>query len=112
MCADCKVRVGGLLNIRTWVLLLAWAGTAFGQLDSDTVTITTTRYVTTKPDQFVLTIYAYAPATYGLDDVLRVLDGSGITAADFSDVSRYNGFSGQPESISGWRFQLFGVCNQ
>ena len=82
--------------MKRWsILLLALAPAAFAQLDSDTVTITVSRQITYKPDQFVLNISAIAPVSLVLDDVVAGLEGTGITAAQFVNVSQsYQVFTG------------------
>src|SRR5579862_2598794 len=63
------------------------ASMLFAQLESNTVTVTATRTVTVQPDQVVFTVSVLSPPTASIDDVLAMLQGSGITASQFSGVS-------------------------
>lgn len=60
---------------------------AFGQLDSYSVTITASRNVTQQPDQVIFEVSVTTSGMAGLDDVVAVLQGSGITAADFTGIN-------------------------
>ena len=68
-------------------LLLLTAATAFAQLDDSTITVTATRRVTLQPDQMAFYITVNAPEGAGLDDVLAMLPGTGITSANLTGVS-------------------------
>lgn len=73
--------------MRTIILFLAAASAAFGQLDSDVVTITATRQLNIQPDQVSLTVYMITDPGQTLDNVLAALQGTKITAADLSNVT-------------------------
>ncbi|HEX5227364.1 MAG TPA: SIMPL domain-containing protein [Bryobacteraceae bacterium] len=91
---------------------------AFGQLDSNSITVTATNNVALQPDQAVFAVSVTSPLTAGLDDVLAALAGSGITAANFSGVSTQSTISiiGNPGLLPGtlpapmltWTFTLTG----
>jgi uncharacterized protein YggE len=59
----------------------------FGQLDSNSVTVTANRNVNLQPDQVLFAVYVTTPFTASLDDVLAAVKGVGITSANFSGVS-------------------------
>jgi uncharacterized protein YggE len=60
---------------------------AFGQLDSNSITVGASNNSTLQPDQAVFAVGVQSPTTTGLDDVITALQGSGITAANFASVS-------------------------
>jgi len=74
-----------------------------------TVAVTASRNSTVAPDLGVFTVQLYSPATASLDDVLAVLQGSGITAANFNSVnttSLYNTIGRQNQDLLDWSFTL------
>ena len=73
--------------LRLSSLLLLSCFVLFGELDSNTITIRSSRFVTVPPDQVVFNVTVNAPQTAGLDDVLAALRGSGVTAADLTNIS-------------------------
>jgi uncharacterized protein YggE len=97
-----------------FVLLLAcWCSLAFGQLESNSITVSTSNTPTLQPDQAVFSVTVTSPQTTGLDDVLTALQGSGITAANFTGVSTQQiysvlGSSGTstPPPMLTWLFSL------
>ncbi len=70
----------------TIALLLAAASVVLGQLESDTLTIQASRSVNLQPDQAVLYVTVNSSLSMSLDETLAALQGSGITAASFSNV--------------------------
>ena len=82
------------------VLLLAVESLAFGQLDSDTLTVTASRSYTPQHDQIVFRIYVTRPVSAGLDEAAASLKSAGITAATFSSVY-------SPDNLTlAWLFNL------
>jgi len=81
-------------------ILLVACASAFGQLQTDTITITATRQVSLLPDQIVFNVQVVAPESAGLDDVVAQVAGVGISAANLTGVSSYgnDGFA--------WNFTL------
>lgn len=67
------------------ILLLA-AAPVFGQLPSNTVTVTATRTLALQPDQVLLSLSVTAPPTGTLDQIAGALAGVGITATDLNGV--------------------------
>lgn len=56
---------------------------AFGQIDSNTITVTASRNTNLQPDQVVFSVDVISGADASMDDVIAALAGSGITAANF-----------------------------
>ena len=63
------------------------ASLLFGQLDSNSVTVTASRSTNVQPDQVLFAVYVTSRLSTSLDDVLAALKTSGITIANFSGVS-------------------------
>jgi hypothetical protein len=75
-----------------WVLApLLFGSVAFGQLDSNSITVSASRNASVQPDQAVFAVSVQAGIGTSLDDVVAALLGSGITGANFS------GFGTQPQ---------------
>lgn len=68
-------------------VLLSFCPLAFGQLDSNSITVSASTNVSLQPDQAIFGISVQASLSTGLDDVLAALQSAGITAANFSGVS-------------------------
>src|SRR5258708_2368544 len=68
------------------ILLATVESLAFGQLDSDTLTVSVSQSVNLQPDQIVFGITQIAPPDRSLNEVLATLKAAGITAANFSTV--------------------------
>jgi uncharacterized protein YggE len=60
---------------------------AFGQVESNTVTVTANQIVNLQPDQVLFAVSVTTPIDASLDDVLAALKGSAITIANFSGVN-------------------------
>ncbi len=60
---------------------------AFGQIGSDSITVSASDNTSLQPDQAVYGITVQSGVNTGLDDVLAALQGSGITIANFSGVT-------------------------
>jgi uncharacterized protein YggE len=69
------------------LLPLLFCSLAFGQLDSNSITVSVSNNATLQPDQVVFSVSVGSTINSGLDDVLAALQGSGITAANLSGVS-------------------------
>src|SRR5260370_9045761 len=71
-------------------LPLAIIPLAFGQLDSNSITVTASRNIAPgQPDQTVLSVQVSSGLDTSLDDVLGALQGSGITVANFSGLNSF-----------------------
>jgi hypothetical protein len=75
-----------MLRSASILLFVSCCSVAFGQIDSNSVTVSASTSATLQPDQAVFGITVQSPLTTGFDDVLAALQGSGITAANFSGV--------------------------
>jgi hypothetical protein len=62
------------------------ASLAFGQLESNSVTVTASQSLNLQPDQVLFGVYVTASINSSLEDVLAALKGSGITIANLSGV--------------------------
>ena len=67
-------------------MLFLCAPLAFGQLDSNSVTVTASRSTTQQPDQVVFAVVVQSGLGTSLDDVVAALRSLGITAANLSGV--------------------------
>jgi hypothetical protein len=79
---------------------------AFGQLDSNSVTVTVSRSVSLQPDQALFGVFIDASPTTSLDDILAALQGAGITITNFSGVSTISSPPPQGPTILEWTFGL------
>jgi uncharacterized protein YggE len=69
------------------VSFLMSAPLMFGQLDSNSITVSASRSTALQADQAVFTVDVQAALNTGLDDVLGALAGSGITLVNFNGVN-------------------------
>jgi uncharacterized protein YggE len=94
--------------------LVSFCPLAFGQLDSNSITVSVSNNATLQPDQAVFSVTVQSSISSSLDDVLAALQGSGITAANFTGVSTQGQsiaiLSAGPPPIPvptlGWMFSL------
>jgi hypothetical protein len=77
--------------------IVKFASPVSGQSDQNALTVTATRAINVQPDQASFSVEVKSTGLTGLDEIVGVLEGSGITAADLSSVY------GFPPS---WRFTL------
>jgi uncharacterized protein YggE len=86
---------------------LLFCSMAFGQLDSNSITVTASNNANLQPDQAIFSVSVQSGFNTGLDDVIAALQGSGITTANFSQlgtVQNYN--NGASTSSLQWYFIL------
>jgi uncharacterized protein YggE len=69
------------------LILVSFCSHAFGQLDSNSITVSASNTDNLQPDQAIFSVSVQAGGTTSFDDVLTALQGSGITAANFSSVN-------------------------
>jgi uncharacterized protein YggE len=69
------------------LLPLLFCSLAFGQLDSNSITVSASNNAAVQPDQAIFAVTVQSGMTTGLDEVLTALQGSGITAANFSSLN-------------------------
>ncbi len=74
------------------ILPFLFCSLAFGQIGSDSITVSASNNTSLQPDQAVFGITVQSGVSTGLDDVLAALQGSGITIANFSGVTTLGQF--------------------
>jgi len=89
-------------NVWLIALSLAGASLAFGQLETDTITIQASRSVNLAPDQVSFYVSVTADPTSSLDQIVAALSGSGITASNLSSLYGANDNRGSLQ----WSFTL------
>jgi hypothetical protein len=89
-------------NVWLTALLLASASLAFGQLETDTITIQASRFVSPAPDQVSFYITVSADPTSSLDQIVAALSGLGIKASSLSSMYGPNDNRGSLQ----WSFTL------
>jgi hypothetical protein len=98
--------------MRTFPLILALvlsSSLAFGQLDSNSITVTAFRSgASGPPDQALFGVVVTSGLDTSLDAVIALLQGTGITAANLQSLdesSLYNGSGPVTETLN-WRFSF------
>jgi uncharacterized protein YggE len=93
---------------RNFILLtLISTGLALAQTTPNSITVTATRTVTAQPDQVVFQLSVTSPLTAGRDDVIAALQGTGITAANFTSMYTNQQYvNGQYLTALQWNFNL------
>ena len=92
-----------------YLLLLTLASTtlALAQPSLNTLTVTATRTSSVQPDQVVFGVSVTSPLTASQGDVIAALQGSGITATNFSSVYTTQTINGnQLVSVLQWNFTI------
>jgi len=89
-------------NFWLTALLLTSASLAFGQLETDTITIQASRFVSSAPDQVSFYITVSADPTSSLDQIVAALSGLSITASSLSSMYGANDNRGSLQ----WSFTL------
>jgi uncharacterized protein YggE len=83
---------------------------AFGQVDSNSITVTSSRGSSSgPPDQAIFGVSVTSGLDTSLDDVIALLQGTGISAANLQALDEYlvaTGMSGQPTDTLNWRFSF------
>ncbi|HYL37204.1 MAG TPA: hypothetical protein VEV17_14905 [Bryobacteraceae bacterium] len=92
------------------------ASLVFGQLDSNSLTVTASRNTNLQPDQVVYSVMVESGINTSLDDVIAALQGSGITAANFSGIDTAFGIiltgTPSPQPTIDWMFTLAGPLSK
>ncbi|HTR36078.1 MAG TPA: hypothetical protein VMH80_09265 [Bryobacteraceae bacterium] len=88
--------------------LLFGASLAFGQVESNSITVSVSRNTNLQPDQVVFAVTVQSGLGASLDDVLAAVQGAGITMANFSGVNTtaYFVVGGFSTATLGWTFNL------
>jgi uncharacterized protein YggE len=76
-----------MLKSGSVLVLLSFCALAFGQSVTNSITVSASNSANLQPDQAIFAVSVESGANTGLDDVLTALQGSGITAANFSGIS-------------------------
>ena len=97
--------------LRVIAVLALGCGLAFGQAAavSNSVIVTASRSANIQPDQVVFNVVVDTPINGTLNGAVSALQGSGITAANFSGVGTVQVYSsnGQsPQTVLAWSFSL------
>jgi uncharacterized protein YggE len=83
---------------------------AFAQLDSNSITVTASRGSSSgPPDQALFGVVVTSGVDTSLDDVIALLQGTGISAANLQALEEYlipTGMSGQTTETLNWRFSF------
>jgi hypothetical protein len=83
---------------------------AFAQVDSNSITVTASRGPSSgPPDQAVFGVVVTSGVDTSLDDVIALLQGTGIGAANLRSLNEYpisNGSSGQATEALNWQFTV------
>jgi hypothetical protein len=88
-------------------LLIFTASPAFGQVPSNSITVSVSRNTNLQPDQVVFQVTVQAGLSTSLDDVLAAVQGAGITMANLGGVSTFYSQMGlQTISTLQWTFNL------
>jgi hypothetical protein len=90
--------------LRFAVLVLVASVPVFGQLASNSVTITASRQLTATLDQTLVDVYVDAGLDKDLDDILRTVTGAGITKSNFVQV--YSAYDSNSAPALEWQFTL------
>lgn len=88
-------------------LPLLFCSLAFGQLDSNSITVSASRNMNLQPDQAIFAVSVQSGISASLDDVVAALQGSGITTGNLSSVSslqQYLNVGAMPGLV--WTFSL------
>lgn len=95
--------------LRSFVLALTLApALLFGQTSSNSVTVTATQNVSLPADQATFGVFVNAGIDKGFDDILSTVQGSGLTAANFTGISTSSvgQWFVQAQPTLQWAFQL------
>jgi len=95
-------------------LSLLCCSLAFGQVESNSITVSASQNASLQPDQAIFAVTVQSGVNTGLDDVVAALQGSGITAANFTGVNTQGqaiailsaGPLPTPVPTIGWTFSL------
>jgi uncharacterized protein YggE len=91
------------------LVLLSFCPLVFGQLGSDSITVSAYNSPSLQPDEATFSIGVQSSLTTSLNDVLTALQGTGVTAAILSSVStaqQYVNGSAPPTLVLEWSFTL------
>lgn len=90
------------LRLAAWMLVTSVP--VFGQLASNSITVTASRQLTATLDQALVDVYVDAGLDKDLDDILRIVAGAGITKSNFVQV--YSASNSNSAPALEWQFTL------
>jgi uncharacterized protein YggE len=85
------------------------AGMAYGQSAPNSITVTASRNSTLQPDQVVFAVNVASALTNTMSDVLAAVQGAGITATNFSNVTTVQQYISSTQQYANslqWTFSL------
>jgi uncharacterized protein YggE len=89
------------------VSLVIPSALVYGQLESNTITVTASRPTALQADLAVFGVTVQSGLTTNLNDVIAALQGAGITQSNFQSVSTVQQFAlNPPSSMLQWVFSL------
>lgn len=89
------------------LLLFVLPALVFGQTIQNSVTVTASRTSDLKPDQVVFEVDVTTPISSSRDDAVSALEGTNVTAANFSGIRTTQTYSGsQPQTQLVWSFSV------
>jgi hypothetical protein len=90
------------------LMLVAFAPLAFGQLDSNSITVAASRSMSIEPDEAVFVLSVTSSQSTGLDQIVAAIGTTGITAANLVSVNTVTFPSFASPSVMGlqWSFVL------
>ncbi len=95
-----------MLRLISVIPFVMSAFVAFGQLDSNSVTVSASRSANLQADQIVFAVYVDSGTNLSVDDVVAALAGTGITAANLSSIGPAQQYPTPPDPTVEWVFAL------
>jgi uncharacterized protein YggE len=90
--------------LRSFIFVI-FPALAFGQLDSNSVTVTASNNVTLQPDQATFAISVTSDVNSTLSDVLSAVQPAGLTLANFLGIGTSYSYPGGSQGLN-WTFNL------
>lgn len=98
-----------MLHRLVYLSLLPCMGIVYAQSAPNSITVTASRNTAAQPDQVVFSVSVASALTNTMSDVLAAVQGAGITATNFLNVStvqQYNSSTQQYVNSLQWTFSL------
>jgi hypothetical protein len=76
------------MSVRLFAVSMMLAGLAFAQLDTNSVTVTASRTVSSSPDQVIFGVFVNSGYTSSLSDIVNAVSSVGVTQANFSTLTQ------------------------
>jgi hypothetical protein len=90
------------MSVRLFAVLILLAGLAFAQLDTNSVTVTASRNVSSIPDQIIFGVFVNSGFNTSLSDIVNAVSSAGITQSNFSTLTQLS----NPNAVLQWGFGL------